>query len=260
MPINNIVASVTHIQCLKQGQRNSVATGFFYVHKDNLYLITNRHVVISEVDNYFPDEIQLRLHMTPSDLSQNADYLVPLYDRNANPLWLQHPQYGKEVDVVALPMDKDQISSRFFVKAFSESDHIPQDMDISIGEDVIVMGYPLGFHDALHNLPIVRNALMATVYPVPFGGMPAVLIDARLHRGTSGSPVLTKASNIIRRIDGSTSFMDKAVQYLVGVQSGAWDSKNRDPKIDEPLGLNLVWFASLIPEIITQGGNTIVKI
>ncbi len=60
MPISDLVATVTQIRCLKQDVRIGVASGFFYTLADRLYLITNRHVVIKEDDDYFPDELQLR--------------------------------------------------------------------------------------------------------------------------------------------------------------------------------------------------------
>lgn len=255
MPISNIVATVTQVRLFREGEQQGFASGFFYLHGDNLSLITNRHVIINEEEDYIPDEVRLRLHTDPNDIRQNEDYSIHLYDNERQPLWLEHPIRRNEIDVVAIPIDREQVESSFFVRAFRTSDHIPQNVDISIGEDVLVIGYPLGFHDALHNLPIVRNAIIASVYPVPFQGNPVILIDSRLHSGTSGSPVLTKASNIIRYTDGSTGILSGAKSFLVGVHSAIYVVSERDPVQDEPLGLNVAWFASLIPEIIEQDGS-----
>lgn len=251
MPISDIVAIVTKMTCFKKGDPILSASGFFYAHNNDLFLVTNRHVVIEEDKNFFPDELKLRLHTDQNDVQRNEDYLVPLYSSNKR-VWREHPSQGKEIDVVAIPLNSQEIQSRFFVRALGMAKHIPNDIDISIGEDVQVIGYPLGFHDQVHNLPIVRNATMASVYPVPFEGRPYILIDSRLHRGTSGSPVMTKPTQMIRRIDGSTAMMSGPVKYFVGVHSASLDLTGRDPQYDEPLGLNVVWFAALIPEIITQ--------
>ncbi len=248
MPISDIVATVAQLRCRKAGSLVGSGSGFFYEHGEGLFLITNRHVLIDEDAGYFPDEFVLRLHTTPNDIRQNAELSVPLY-RGPSPLWKEHPA-GQEVDVVAVPLAKADITRRFFVQAFRNTNHIPDDLDIAIGEDVQVIGYPLGFHDDLHNLPLVRNATIASVYPVPFRGHPFVLIDARLHSGTSGSPVLTKPTNILRKTDGSTAMLSGSVTYLVGVHSASLDVVDRDPDRDEPLGLNVAWFASLIPEIL----------
>lgn len=254
MPISDLVTSVAHVRCFRNNQLLGAATGFFYSHEERMHFITNRHVVIQEDEDYYPDELRLELHTNMRDVSQNTEYSVRLYDGSGNPCWIEHPRGGGNIDVVALPLDTQQLSSGYVIRSFSSADHIPEDVDIAIGEDVLVIGYPLGFHDMLHNLPIVRNAIMASVYPVPFQGNPFILIDARLHSGTSGSPVITKATNMIRRTNGSTAIMNRPVSFLVGVHSASFDLNNRDPQRDEPLGLNAVWFASLIPEIIMQGG------
>jgi hypothetical protein len=44
-----------------------------------------------------------------------------------------------------------------------------------------------------------RNTCSA--YPVPFQGNPHFLIDARLHKDTSGSQVITKLKNLMETLD-----------------------------------------------------------
>jgi len=232
MAICDLAATVAQVRCFKAGQQQGAASGFFYAEGDKLFFITNRHVIIKEEDNYYPGEIRMRLHINPNDIRQNEDLSLHLYDDSGKPTWLEHPTHGARIDVVAIPMDAELIKSRFFIRAFSSKDLIPSDVDISIGEDVLVLGYPLGLHDMVHNLPIVRSATLASVYPVPFSGDPIVLIDSRLHRGTSGSPVLTKPTQMLRRQDGSTSFLSGMVSFLVGVHSAGVDIKDRDPQQD----------------------------
>lgn len=250
MPISDIVATVAQLRCLRSGSDVGSGSGFFYEHGGNLFLVTNRHVLVDEDDNYYPDKIKLQLHTTPTDIRQNAELQLSLY-HGTTPRWKEHAA-GAAVDVVALPIDnRAEVEGRFFIRTFGSDNHIPQDVDIAIGEDVQVIGYPLGFHDEVHNLPIVRNATIASVYPIPFRGHPFVLIDARLHSGTSGSPVLTKPTNTIRKTNGSMAILTGTVTYLMGVHSASLDISNRDAGRDEPLGLNIAWFASLIPEIIS---------
>jgi len=251
MPISDLVAVVTQIRCLRAGATVGVGSGFFYEHEGAPYLVTNRHVLIDEKKNHRPDALALRLHTDSNDIRKNADLNLPLYAASGSPFWREHPRHGPAVDVVALPLDGAAVRKRFFIKALGTSTHIPADVDISIGEDLQVIGYPLGFHDQLHNLPIIRSATLASVYPVPFQGHPYVLIDARLHSGTSGSPVMTKPTSILRKTDGSTAMLAGAATYLLGVHSASLDLTTRDPAEDEPLGLNLAWFASLIPEVIS---------
>jgi hypothetical protein len=113
----------------------------------------------------------------------------------------------------------------------------------------------LGFRDAFNNYPVGRNATIASLFGIQFGGRNGFLIDARLHRGMSGSPVITKEMYTIRSINGDirTRYdQGPPPRYLIGVHSEHMDPTNRDAEIDEPLGLNFVWYASLIPEICNQ--------
>lgn len=251
MAISDVVATVAKARAFKSATELGGGTSCWYTLNDDLFLITNRHVVINEAENYFPDELRLLLHIDPNDIRRNADFAIPLYS-NGKPQWREHPIGGPDVDVVALPVDKTKVQPQFFVKALNPENHIPNNVDVSIGADVQVIGYPLGFHDDIHNLPIVRNATIASVYPVPFQGHPYVLIDSRLHRGTSGSPVMTKPTTMVSYTDGSTGMHNAPVSFFMGIHSATLDIKGRDANIDEPLGLNIVWFAGLIPEIITQ--------
>ena len=111
----------------------------FYLHEENLYFITNRHVIIKEEEDYIPVEIRLKLHTDQNDVRQNDDYSVRLYNDDGERLWLEHPTGHNEVDVVAIQMNREQVMPRFFIKAFRTEDHIPHNVDISIGEDVLVV-------------------------------------------------------------------------------------------------------------------------
>jgi hypothetical protein len=62
--------------------------------------------------------------------------------------------------------------------------------DIEVGTQLLVVGFPLGFHDMLHHLPVVRHAINASPYGLRFQGNGYFLTDARTHRGTSGASVV----------------------------------------------------------------------
>jgi hypothetical protein len=252
VPRNDVVATVSQVRCYKDGEQISVCTGFFYLYEGAAFFITNRHAVLDEKEDYVPDTIKLKLHTDASDLSANEDFLIELYGDNGERIWLEHPKYKKNVDIVAIPVEVDLFKTKYVHKAFMPSSHIPDEVFLPVGGDVLVLGYPLGFSDSKNNLPIVRDATLASVYPVPFEGMPVFLIDGRLHSGMSGSPVITKPSNFIQKKDGDLSVYNVPQVYLLGVHSAKYDVSSRDPDKDEPLGLNEVWFASLIPEIVEQ--------
>ena len=94
-------------------------------------------------------------------------------------------------------------------------------------------------------MQIVRRAVVASDFANPFKGEQYFLMDARMHRGTSGAPVVAR---IKRPTQLAGHFADE--WCLPGVQSAALDVSDRDPTQDVRLGLNCAWYARLIPEII----------
>jgi len=212
------------------------ATGFFYSHNDKIFLITNKHVVIDKEKEFYPNKIRFQVHINPNDPSKNIYKELTLYDENNRQKWLEHQ--NNKIDIAAIEMEKSNLKN-CLIQAFNKEKFSPSDLILEIGEDLLVLAYPLGFYDTLHNLPITRNATIASNYLVPFKGEPYFLVDANLHPGTSGSPVITKPSNIIRSREG-TILSGGWVSHLVGINSGSYD----------PLGLNIVWYAELIEEII----------
>lgn len=220
------------------------ATGFFYLHDSFLYLITARHVVINESSGHFPDSLHVSLHADASDLSRRADLLIPLY-LDGVPQWRQHPRYLGSVDFVAVAVNDPQVLASHFVETFRSTDLVSPDQQIPLGQDVLIVGFPLGFHDTYHNLPVVRKATIASSYSHPFKGNPYFLTDARMHRGTSGSPVIAR---ILNPADDRAG--DQPEWRLLGIHSSALDVSDRDLALDEKLSLNTTWYASLIPEML----------
>jgi len=223
------------------------ASGFFYVHDDDLYFITNRHVVVDKEDCHCPDELRLKLHKDLDNLHDNGVYPLPLYD-NSKPCWLEHPSGKDKIDVVAVPVDKENISE-FHVKPFT-TDDLPQKITIarlSIWDNLTVIGYPKGHYDGSHNLPIIRSAAFASVPNVPFKNEPRVLIDAQLHDGTSGSPVILGPGIYYNTNLGMLEHRNGYA--LMGVHSGEFDRSETE------LSLHNVWLAGLVPDIISQNSD-----
>lgn len=65
---------------------------------------------------------------------------------------------------------------------------------VEVGTSLLVVGFPLGFHDTLHHMPVVRHAVVASSFGLRFQGQGYFLTDARTHRGTSGAPIVMRAS------------------------------------------------------------------
>jgi hypothetical protein len=250
--ISSLAFSVAQLECFKGNELIARATGFFYAVDGDIYLVTNRHVVLDEEAGHRPDKLKLRLHTDAADIRKNGVYVAALYDRAGRPRWLEHPAHGAAVDVVALPLNAYRLRSEFVVTPFGPENHIPEDVAIQVGEDVVVIGYPLGLYDVEYNLPLVGRGTLASFYPIPFEGHPYFLIECRLHAGCSGSPVMTKPGGVLQARGATLNLYLSAGIYLLGVNSARVE---KDPTRggDDVLGLNAVWFTYLIPEIISQG-------
>jgi hypothetical protein len=104
---------------------------------------------------------------------------------------------------------------------------------------LLIVGFPLGFHDTLHHLPVVRQAVIASSFGLRFQGQGYFLTDARTHSGTSGAAVVMRAPE-------SDAGGGELPWKLLGVHSARLDMRTRDQQQDESLGLNCAWYASIL--------------
>jgi S1-C subfamily serine protease len=241
--VNPIVATVTFIRQVKGGNQIGSATGFFYTRGDNLFLVTNKHVVRDDQTGTIPDLLRLRLHKQGKPLTENEDYDVALY-AGGQALW-KTPPANVNADVAMVKLNNTEVMKDFFVQAWAKESFLPPSFRLEPGEDVFVMGYPLGFHDQQHNLPVFRNAFIGSVYGIPFQGMPLFLTDANLHPGTSGSPVITKPKSTWVDEHGNTNLLSGTVYYLLGIHSGTVSPNVTGGIV---LGMGATWYAQLIED------------
>ncbi len=246
--IDPIFLSVTILTMAERDTNVGTATGFFFKHNDKLWLITNHHVVVDPNEDktqwHRYDTLKLLLHNNPADLTENATVHVPLFAANGRPTWRQ-PTSTPDADVVAIPLTGIVDPTHYFLHPLTTDNLLPEDLVIAAGHEVIVIGYPRAFRDEVNNLPVARDAAVASPYGIQFDGLPNFVIDAQLHRGTSGSPVVTKLQTSFQDRFGSTR-MDQFPHYLLGVNSDIWLLSVPG----EPSGLNSVWYPSLIMEMI----------
>ncbi|MBI5889736.1 MAG: trypsin-like peptidase domain-containing protein [Nitrosomonadales bacterium] len=239
-PVSGVNLSVSIIQCYVGATMVASASGFFFRHNHKKYLATNRHVVIDDEEHYFPDRLAIRLHRSITNPELNVVVPVSLYDDHHQRLWLEHPaQELLKCDVVLVPLPEVAIAGAHI--NFMAVENFPDSrLNVPPFSDVVVVGYPLGFHDEVNNLPIYRQGMIASPYPSMFERKPYFLIDARLHSGSSGSAVLNSPHNILTR-NKAGFHSDQAL--LLGIFSADFSSN------EDPLGLNIVWYSHLLVEI-----------
>jgi V8-like Glu-specific endopeptidase len=219
------------------------ATGFFFVNNDRRYLITNKHVVVDQEHQIYPDNLVIRVHTSPTSTVQNREITIPLYDSSNHMLWLEHQD--STVDVVAIPID-NHIQSGDAIHYLSSRDMPPPNLLLTVQDNCMIVGYPAGFYDNIHNLPITRVGTIASPYRAHFQNQRFFLLDATLHPGTSGSPVILPPTTSRRTIDGTN--IGVGLGYfpyrLLGINSGEYSSAGA------ALGLHRVWYSNLIQEIL----------
>ena len=182
--------------CTFQEQRSLTnASGFFFERDDRLYLVTSRHVMIANRTRHFPDRLEIELHIDSENLAHSTGFSIPLY-RNGINLWRQGRDVAGEIDVAVIEIDRSALPPGTVYRAFSPR-HLPGHQDeIEVGSSLLVVGFPLGFHDTLHHMPVVRQAVVASSFGLRFQGEGFFLTDARTHRGTSGAPVVMLACTV----------------------------------------------------------------
>lgn len=211
------------------------ASGFFFERAGRLFLVTARHVVIDEPTSHFPDRIELTLHTDRVDLTRCGGLSVPLY-RDGAAVWRQATDSGGEVDVATLELDRGALPAGTVLQPFTP-DHLQGPLeDIAIGTPVLVVGFPLGFYDTVHHLPVARQAAVASAFGVRFQGQGYFLTDARMHRGASGAPVVLR----------DPASPEPLRWKLLGIHAARLDMGSREQGVDESLGLNCAWYADIL--------------
>lgn len=246
-------------------------TGFFFNYNNNTYLITNRHVV--DPEDVSPD--QARIWFRNYGNIENTNHFDISLSGGDGQDWFSHPE-SADIDLAAIPLETrlssvDDVRSEDHITgslAFTRQHYIHD--NISIDNRVVILGYSGDFVDRTTLFPVRRNALISSPYGARFNRNPFFVTDARMHPGTSGSPVLMQAGGMMMTSGDVPEERSKGV-YLLGVHSATFyenkkeESKSKDQywteansdlqnKDNKPLKyeLNVAWYPSLIDDILHQ--------
>lgn len=237
-PVDALFLAAPRVSTFNGRQALTNASGFFFERDGRLYLVTSRHVVIDEPSGHLPDRILIELHTDPANLSLSTGYSLPLYE-DQSAVWHQGRDGGGDIDVAVIEIDRTRLPAAAVIYAFTP-EHLQADYTtVRVDASLLVVGFPLGFHDAVHHLPVVRHAAIASPYGIRFQGHGYFLTDARTHRGTSGAAV-------VMRDPAPTAATSALPWKLLGVHSSRLDMGNRDLVKDESLGLNCAWYADIL--------------
>ena len=236
--IESILLTVARLTTFKHQRLLTNATSFFFEPDRRLFLVTTRHVMFDEQSKHFPDRIEIELHNDPDNMARSIGFSIPLY-RDGKSIWRQGKDTAGEIDVAVIEIERPALPMTAVYCAFTPK-HLCGALDrVEVGTSLLVAGFPLGFHDTLHHMPVVRHAVVASSFGLRFQGNGYFLTDARTHRGTSGAPVVMRAA-------GPDPTQWDLPWTLLGVHSARLDVGSRDLKLDEALGLNCAWYADIL--------------
>jgi hypothetical protein len=233
--IEPLLLTTTSVSTFEGERALTGATGFFFERDARLFLVTCRHVVIDPPSQHFPDRVEVELHSDAANLTQTRSLSILLY-RDGKSIWRQGKDDAGEIDVAVIELERAALPDNVAIRAFTPA-HLQDTFDeVEVGSSLLVVGFPLGFHDTLHHLPVVRQAAIASSFGLRFQGQGYFLTDARTHRGTSGAPVVLRSADT----EGDLPWK------LLGVHASRLDIGSRDQQLDESLGLNCAWYADIL--------------
>lgn len=236
--IETVLLATTRVLTFDDQRQMTNATGFFFERDERLFLVTSQHVIIDKPTGHFPNRIEIELHTDPDNLALSTAFSIPLY-REGKSVWREGSDRAGEIDVAVIEIDRAALPATSAFRAFTPHHLYDTFYQVEVGSSLLVVGFPLGFHDTLHHMPVVRQAVVASSFGLRFQGQGYFLTDARTHRGTSGAPVVQRVSRENTRL-GDLPWM------LLGVHSSRLDVGTRDLQVDEALGLNCAWYADIL--------------
>jgi Trypsin-like peptidase domain len=222
----------------------SCGTCFFWKYNDALYLVTNWHNLSGKdaltkahlsTTAAEPDRVQFDVFFN-RDLNNRREHTI-LLDNEDDPVWLQHPHFGSQVDVACLRLPDCVVPHVFPINEIHH--HRPT---TQIADDVFLIGYPLGI--SVDRLPIWKRATVASEIQIEIDNLPKFYVDTASTRGMSGSPAIRRSMNGATE-DGSVINNGLPMTKFLGVYSG-----RVSPNGDASAQIGIVWKARVIDEII----------
>ncbi len=131
----------------------------------------------------------------------------------------------------------------------ANSDEFPGKSPIEVqpGDDVIVIGYPLGFYDQFNKLPVLKTGLLNTPVGLRYNGLDAFLLDFKYYEGSSGSLIISKPTHFSFTKEGAFQTSTSRLYVFLGVYQGE-EYWNEDKTYRPDLGIG--WYYYNVDEAI----------
>lgn len=245
------------------------ATGFFYKRGDDIFFITNKHVVLNE-GGYNNLTIYPNFIISNNNIYTGCSFTIPA-ERVSN---ISYHHSNDQVDIAALWI----IGANGFVQNITEAttnadirsiccinDMKQTDISAEVADNAFIIGYPHG-HSAETGIPhgspkpIWKCGTIATEMSLNYDAdnCGSFLIDATGQQGNSGSPVVAYAgvgNGMFKTANGGIVMKAGGglIYKFLGVMSAILISPKAQPQ--EKSDLCLVWKVHLIDEILNAASG-----
>lgn len=203
------------------GTKRWVASGFLYGDLIEPVTGTEKHYRVSLVTNrhVFEGLEKAYVRFNPEADEPAREYEIELRKPDGKLLWSAHPDPEIDVAVVIINTDflkKEKINVAFFLGDANVADRAKaNELGLSEGDGVYVLGFPLGLVGRGRNFVIVREGSIARIRDTLAGSNKEFLVDAFVFPGNSGGPVVTRPE--LTSIQGTKS---QNAAYLIGMVKG----------------------------------------
>lgn len=256
--------AVTFLEMMFGDQVLSTGSGFFWREGERTYLITNWHnltgrradtLALLSTHGGIPDRIRCLMYRKASDQDSDGFFkmelvhaTIPLNGTNGTPLWKEHGQHGRSIDVAAIDVTTTVAGLLIGHANEVEADAV---LDPRVSQDVFVLGFPLGMITGVP-APVWKRASIASDPNFDPDGLPKLFIDTATRPGMSGSVVLARHTIVGKTFPRKNGTASEPVLYaqldtVLGVYSGRLGAGDLEAQ------LGIVWRRSAIVEIVLHG-------
>ncbi len=248
-----VLFSTVRILIEIQGGASSVGTGFIVSvpivgsESSGVFLVSNKHVFVNP-DN----KITLNFtKKTENGKKPDIGNIFTIEQQNFVSGYTEHP--NPQIDLACINISAlCGPNLGIYYRHYAEKNFADLKLeDLTVGSDVMFVGYPDNRFDSIHNVPILRKGCISSSPRLDFLGKPQFIIDAQVFGGSSGSPVFAEVRGEHRIVGVVTATMIKN-QKLQTVNSV------EDLSIQQVLGLGIVLRIGLVTELLMKAVSKLV--
>ncbi|MDN5199932.1 serine protease [Fulvivirgaceae bacterium BMA10] len=252
-------------------EKHWIGTGFLFgkfieVDKNNpdmkhygTWLVTNKHVL--------EDQESIILRFNPKTDQAAKDFKSDLFE-NKKQIWTGHPD--KNVDVAVVKIVTKHLKDNRMKYSYFRSDDTVLDKkgmeknEISEGDHIYALGFPMGLINPLRQHVIVRSGIIARIRDLYENRSKDFIVDAMVFPGNSGGPVILQPQSM--SITGTNAHtraeLIGIVKSYIPFREIAVSQQTLEPRIifEENSGLTLVEPVDHILETIELAEKSVKKV